>query len=62
MSEISIMPGCLGEGVWREGKSGLTISLQGRHEGERCPECQRRSTIVHGYYDRHPADLPVAGR
>lgn len=62
MLETSTMPVCLGEGVWREGQSGLTILLQGRHGGERCPRFRRRSTIVHGYCHRHPADLPVAGR
>lgn len=62
MPQMSIIPGCHCEGARREGSSGLIISLRGRRHGARCPECRWRSTVVHGYYHRRPADLPIAGR
>nr|WP_245308694.1 ISL3 family transposase [Aurantimonas sp. 22II-16-19i] len=57
-----MVPGCLCGRTRREGPSGLSVSAQSRRSGATCPECQQRSTIIHGHYHRRPLDLPLIGR
>lgn len=62
MLPLSLVPGFRVERVQREGSSGLRITARSRRDAARCPECRHPSTAVHGYYRRHPADLPLLGR
>lgn len=62
MLELPLVPGWRVERVRRSGVSGLTISARSRRDAARCPDCRHRSTAVHGYYCRRPADLPLLGR
>lgn len=62
MFQLSMVPGCVCIGARRDGSSTVVISARSRHVGACCPDCRRRSSDVHGYYDRQPDDLPVAGR
>lgn len=59
--ELPFVPGWRVERVQRSGVCGLTISARSRRDAARCPDCRHRSTAVHGYYQRRPADLPLLG-
>ena len=41
---------------------GLSLSVERRRRGGRCPTCGRQSQAGHGRYRRRPADLPSLGR
>ena len=38
----------------------LILKARSTKKEERCPRCRERSERVHGYYQRHPHDLPLA--
>lgn len=61
MMELPFVPGWRVERVRRSGIAGLTIWAQSGRDAARCPDCRHRSTAVHGYYRRRPADLPLLG-
>ncbi|HVA19247.1 MAG TPA: transposase family protein, partial [Solirubrobacteraceae bacterium] len=39
----------------------LTLTAVARRKAARCPRCRRRSRRIHSRYQRHVADLPLAG-
>ncbi len=57
-----MVPGCHVEGLRRESRSLVVLSARRRRDDARCPDCSCLSNAVHGYYGRHPADLPLCGR
>jgi len=39
----------------------IIMSVTATNEKGVCPHCQKESESIHSYYQRHPADLPLAG-
>ena len=39
----------------------IIMSITATHQKGICPHCQSVSDSIHSYYQRHPADLPLAG-
>ena len=62
MLQSFMVPGCQVEGFRRESRSLIVLSARRRRDDARCPDCSCPSNAIHGYYGRHPADLPLCGR
>ena len=48
------------EGIQRE-ETTIVITVSSTNQKQDCPHCQKTSQRVHSSYERHPADLPLAG-
>ena len=57
-----MVPGCHVKGLRCESRSLVVLSARRRRDDARCPDCSCPSNTIHGYYGRHPADLPLCGR
>ncbi len=62
MLQSFMVPGCRVEGLQRESRLLVVLSARRRRGGARCPDCGDLSKVIHGYYRRRPADLPLCGR
>ena len=59
MLQSFMVPGCHVDGLRRENRSLVVLSARRRRASARCPDCSCLSNAIHGYYTRHPADLPL---